>query len=401
MHLGFYPTRISSFSDIIMNLDEEFVSHSFAKSDRIYLNNASSSLIPLQTMKAMEDFTIRYNVLGPDSLDFAAVLAEKSAALRKAISKLVKCRPEEVVITQSTTEGINSVAAGVSFQKNSNIIIRGTTHEHHSNYYPWLRLANKVELRNLTTDQNGFFEMSELEKMVDKNTSLVALSHGLYNTGTILPVVQIGKILKEKNIPYFLDAAQTVGCIGDYDYTKTGADFVAFNGYKWLCGPMGIGVFVCKKDSASLLEPLHITGESAMLYDTDKIAYKDLPDRFQGGFRNFVAIAGLESSVSFLLHLGLDNIREKIIDLADLLREELAKIPGATLYGPEDMEKRTSIVSFSLDKKQPQQVVEYLERRKIVLAVREISDKKIIRASPHFFNTRAEILATVEAIRSL
>ncbi len=389
------------FSDIIMNLDEEFVSHSFAKSDRIYLNNASSSLIPLQTMKTMADFTIRYNMLGPDSLDFASLLSEKSVALRQSISKLVKCRPEEVVITQSTTEGINLVAGGMSFQKNSNIIIRGTTHEHHSNYYPWLRLANKVELRSLTTDQNGFFETSELERMIDKNTGLVALSHGLYNTGAILPAKEVGKILQEKNIPYFLDAAQTVGCIGDYDFAKTGADYIAFNGYKWLCGPMGIGVFVCKKDSASLLEPIQIAGESAMLYDTDRIAYKELPDRFQGGFRNFVAIAGLESSVSFLLHLGLDNIRKKIIELADLLRKELSKIPGVTLYGPDDNEKRTSIVSFSLDKKEPQQAVEYLEKQKIVLAVREIADRKIMRASPHFFNTRAEILAVAEAIRRL
>jgi cysteine desulfurase/selenocysteine lyase len=384
-----------------MSLDDEFVSQHFTKSDLIYLNNASSSLIPLQTMKTMADFTIRYNVLGPDSHNFADLLAEKSTALRQAISRLVKCRPEEVVLTQSTTEGINAVAGGMSFQKNSNIIIRGTTHEHHSNYYPWLRLANRVELRNLTTDQNGFFEISELQKMIDKNTALVVLSHGLYNTGAILPVEEIGKILREKNIPYFLDAAQTVGCIGDYDYTKTGADFVVFNGYKWLCGPMGIGVLVCKKESAGMLEPLQIAGESAMLYDTDKIAYRELPHRLQGGFRNFIAIAGLENSVSFLLRLGLDNIRKKIIDLADLLREELAKMPGVTLYGPEDREKRTSIVSFSLDKKQPQQVIEDLERQKIVLAVREIVDTKIIRVSPHFFNTRAEVLATVEAIRKL
>ena len=221
-----------------MNLDEELILHSFVKRDRIYLNNASSSLIPLQTIKAMTDFTIRYNELGPDSLDFTALLTEKSIALRQIISKLVKCRPEEVVLTQSTTEGINSVSGGMSFPKESNIIIRGTTHEHHSNYYPWLRLGNKVELRSLTTDQNGFFEISELEKMVDKNTRLVALSHGLYNTGAILPVEEIGKILQEKNIPYFLDAAQTVGCIGDYDFSKTCANFIAFNGYKWLCGPM-------------------------------------------------------------------------------------------------------------------------------------------------------------------
>jgi cysteine desulfurase/selenocysteine lyase len=383
-----------------MNLDQELISHSFIKSDRIYLNNASSSLIPLQTIKVMTDFTIRYNELGPDSLDFAAFLTEKTIHLRDAISKLIKCRPEEVIFTQSTTEGINIVAHGISFEEKSNIVIRGTTHEHHSNYYPWLRLAKNIELRSLMTDNNGFFEMSELEKLADKNTKLVALSHALYNTGAILPVNEVGKILKERDILYFLDIAQTVGCIGEFDFSKTGADFMAFNGYKWLCGPMGIGIFVCKKDSASLLEPLQVAGESSMLYNKDNLAHKDIPDRFQASFRNFVAVAGLESSIDFLLHFGLENIRQKITGLANLLREELAKVSGVTLYGPDD-QRRTSIVPFTIDKKNSQEIVENLERQKIVLAVREISDKKIVRASPHFFNTETEILRTIEAIKKL
>lgn len=384
-----------------MNLDDEFISQSFVKGTRIYLNNASSSLIPINTMKVMTDFTMQYNTLGPDSLDFAALLAEKNILLRKTLSKLLRCKPEEIVFTQSTTEGINAVASGMSFPKNSNIVIRGTTHEHHSNYYPWLRLTKQVDLRSLSVDQDGFFDIADLQRIIDKNTRLVALSHGLYNTGAILPAEQIGKVLKEKGITYFLDAAQTVGCIGDYDFTKTGADFIVFNGYKWLCGPMGIGILVCKKESADLLEPMQLAGESAMLYDTDKLAYKELPDRLQGGFRNFVAVAGLEASISFLLHLGLENIRERIIGLADLLRQELARIPGVTLYGPSDREKRTSIVSFSLADRDPQQIVESLEKQRIVLAVREISDKKIVRAAPHFFNTESEILATVDAIKKL
>lgn len=373
----------------------------FISSNKIYLNNASSSLIPLKSIKAMTDFIIQYNELGPDSIDFGIELAAKYNQLRQTISKLIRCRPEEVILTQSTTEGINTVASGLSFPKNSNIVIRGTTHEHHSNYYPWLRLAKSAELRSVPNDTNGFFEISEFEKLLDENTRIVSLSHALYNTGAIMPVEQIGKILEEKNIPYFVDAAQTVGCVGDYDFSRTKCNFMAFNGYKWLCGPMGIGIFYCKKDSANLLEPSQIGGESAMIYDNDKIAYKDIPDKFQSGFRNYSAIVGLETSVSYLLHLGLENIRKKIIGLANLFREEIAKIPDVTLYGPEDQGRRTSIVPFSVGKKSPQEIVEHLEKRGIILAVREISDTKIVRAAPHFFNTETDILKTVDAIKKL
>lgn len=383
-----------------MNFDLD-VYGAFVSSNKTYLNNASSSLIPLKSIKAMTDFVIRYNESGPDSIDFGIELAEKYNQLRQTVSKLIRCRPEEVILTQSTTEGINTVAGGLSFPENSNIIIRGTTHEHHSNYYPWLRLAKSVELRSVSNDMNGFFEISEFEKLLDENTRLVSLSHALYNTGAIMPVEEIGKILEEKNIPYFLDAAQTIGCTGDYDFSRTRCNFMAFNGYKWLCGPMGIGIFYCRKDSANLLEPMQIGGESAMIYDNDKIAYKDIPDKFQSGFRNYPAIVGLETSVSYLLQLGLDNIRKKIIGLADLFRDEVAKIPNVTLYGPEDHKRRTSIVSFSIGKKTPQEIVEYLEKHGIILAVREISDTKIVRAAPHFFNTETDVLKTIDAIKKL
>jgi len=383
-----------------MNFDLD-TTGAFISSNKIYLNNASSSLIPLKSIKAMTDFIIQYNESGPDSIAFGIELAERYNQLRQTISKLIRCRPEEVILTQSTTEGINMVAGGLSFPKNSNIVIRGATHEHHSNYYPWLRLAKSVELRSVSNDTDGFFEVGEFEKLLDGNTKVVALSHALYNTGAIMPVEEIGKILEEKNIPYFLDAAQTVGCIGNYDFSKTKCNFMAFNGYKWLCGPMGIGIFYCKKDSSNLLEPVQIGGESAMIYDNEKIAYKDIPDKFQAGFRNYSAIVGLETSVSYLLHLGLDNIRGKIISLANLFRDEIVKIPNVTLYGPQDQEKRTSIVSFSIGKKSPQDIVEQLEKLGIVLAVREISDTKIVRAAPHFFNTETDILRTIDAIKRL
>ena len=383
-----------------MNLDQELIESSFPRSSRVYLNNASSSLIPLNTIKAMTDFTIRYNELGPDSLDFASLLSQKSVEMRNTVAKLVNCRQEEVILTSSVTEGINNVANGITFQKDSNVIIRGTTHEHHANYYPWLRLGSKVELRSIPHDQNGFFDISDLESRLDRNTRLVALSHGLYNTGAILPIPEIGKILNEKGIPFFLDAAQTVGCT-EFDFAKTGADFVAFNGYKWLCGPMGIGIFICKKDSAAMLEPMNLAGESAMIYDDSKLAYKDIPDRFQGGFRNFAAIVGLNNSISFLAGLGIANIREKIIDLANLLREELAKIPDVTLFGPEDQNRRTSIVSFTIGNKSPQEIVQQLEYRGMVLAVREISEQKLVRASPHLFNSEKDILKLVDLIKKL
>ena len=384
-----------------MNLDSTDFMQDFPQDGKIYLNNASVSLMPFSSIEAMKNFLVNYSAKGPDSIDSDVFLKEKLIRIRRTISNLIHCRPEEIVFTQSTTDGVNMVATGLSFDSKSNVVIRGMAHEHHANYYPWLRLSQKLTLKSLKTDLNGFFDIKELHNLVDKNTKCVALSHALYNTGAILPVEEIGEYLEKNNVPYFIDTAQTVGCFGEYDFKKTKSNFMSFNGSKWLCGPMGTGIFYCKKESSKLLEPSSIGGESAMVYDETNLVYKDIPDKFQTGFRNYVGFVGLEASINYMLQFGLNNIHSKIMKLSNQMREELSKISGITLFGPEDQSKRTGIVSFSIDGQEPQKIVELLEKKKIVIAVREIVDKKILRASPHFFNSEEEIQKVVDEIRKL
>lgn len=383
-----------------MNLASKDISSDFPISEKIYLNNASVSLMPTQSIEAMKEFLVTYNSIGPDSKDSEPFITEKLRNVRKIISKIISCQPDEVILTQSTTDGINFVANGLSFENNSNIIIRGMSHEHHANFYPWIKLEEKISVKNLSIDNNGFFKLDDLESLIDNNTKLVALSHALYNTGSILPVEEIGKILHEK-VPFFLDGAQSIGCIGDIDVSRIKCDFMSFNGSKWLCGPMGTGLFYCNRKSSELLEPKTIGGESAMMYDDSKIAYKELPDKFQTGFRNYVGIVGLESSANYLLNFGMKNIHERIQYLSNLLREELSKIPNVILYGPENQNDRTSIVSFNIKRLDSQEIVDKLEKQNIILAVREIMEKKIVRASPHFFNTENQILKVIDAIKKL
>ncbi|MDH3794602.1 MAG: aminotransferase class V-fold PLP-dependent enzyme [Nitrosopumilus sp.] len=383
-----------------MNLVSKDISGDFPTSEKIYLNNASVSLMPSQSIEDMKEFLITYNSIGPDSKESEPFVTEKLQNVRKTIAKIISCQPDEVVLTQSTTDGINFVANGLSFDDNSNIIIRGMTHEHHANFYPWIKLKEKISIKNLSIDNNGFFKLDDLESLVDNNTKLVALSHALYNTGAILPVEEIGKILDNK-VPFFIDSAQTIGCIGDIDVSKIKCDFMSFNGSKWLCGPMGTGLFYCNRKSSELLEPKTIGGESGIIYDDSKLAFKELPDKFQTGFRNYVGIVGLASSANYMLNLGMNNIREKTQYLSNLFREELSKIPNIILYGPENQNDRTSIVSFNIKGFDSQEIVDKLEKQNIILAVREIMDKKIVRASPHFFNTESQMLEVIDTIKKL
>ena len=381
-----------------MNFDS--ISEEF-QTNKTYLNNASVSVMPKVSIEKMKQFLIDYSEMGPDSPESEIFIKELWEKTRKSIAKVVKCNPDEIIITQSVTDGINIVANGMKFEDNSNIVIRGGEHEHHANYFPWLKLGKKIDVRSLQIDENGGFPNSDLKKLLDEKTKLVALSHGLYNSGLILPVKEIGKELQKENIPYFLDTAQTVGCIGEFDFADTGCDFMSFNGSKWLCGPMGTGIFYCKRESSDLLEPLNIGGESAETNKDGDLTYKELPDRFQTGFRNYVGLAGMESSVTFLQNLGWNNIRNHIINLSNLFIDEIGKIPESKVFGPENESDRTSIVSFEIEKHDPEKIVSKLAEKGIIIAKREIYEKPVLRISPHIYNTKDEILSLIEELKKL
>ena len=139
-----------------MNSKHDDVSIDFPSKEKIYLNNASVSLMPFSSIKAMTDFQIRYGEIGPDSIESEEFIKEKLIGVRKAVAKMIKCQPEEVILTQSTTDGVNIVANGLLFNSNSNIVIRGMGHEHHANYFPWLRLKKKLTLKKCVKKMTTF-----------------------------------------------------------------------------------------------------------------------------------------------------------------------------------------------------------------------------------------------------
>ncbi|MEO9296335.1 MAG: aminotransferase class V-fold PLP-dependent enzyme [Nitrososphaera sp.] len=382
-----------------MRLDEGIDLDDFPLTKKvIYMNNGAIAPTPLAVIKATTDYMVRCANGGPDSAANSEYTTSLLNETRLRLSHLINCAPEEVVLTQSTTDGINMVANGLRWQNGDAVVVRGGAHEHYANYFPWLRLREKgVELCQLAVDANGFFDLGELEKSI-KGSKLVTMSHALYNTGAIMPLEDVGRIAEENGALFCVDAAQSAGTI-KVDVKKIGCHFMAFPGFKWLCGPTGIGAFYCSKKAWDVLAPAEIGGESATL-SGDTLAYLDMPARLQTGFRNYPGAAGLEAALRYILRLGIDNIRAQNIKVANSLREELGRLPGVRLVGPEDAGMRTSIVTFTTEK-EPSYVVRKMEGDGVVLAERDIGGKKAVRATPHFFNTEQEASKVALLLKAL
>jgi cysteine desulfurase/selenocysteine lyase len=320
--------------------------------------------------------------------------------LRTRVAHMINCERDEVVLVQSTTEGLNIVANGIAWKPGDAVVVRGGRHEHYANYLPWVSLSQRkgVQLRELAVDESGYFAMDNLEKSM-KGARMVTMSHALYNTGAIMPLEQVSKAAKENDALFCVDAAQSAGTI-TVDVKKIGCDFMAFPGFKWLCGPTGIGAFYCSKKASEVLTPPAIGIESAALSDHNVIAYYDMPTRFQAGFRNFPGAAGLEASMRYILRVGLENIRKRNMKVANALREEIGKIPGVKMYGPDDENKRTSIVTF-MAPADSSTIVKKLEQNSIIFAARDVGGgKKAVRAAPHFFNSEEEAATAASYVKT-
>ncbi len=119
------------------------------------MNNGSISPLPISSIKSITDFNIRYSEVGPDSKEFTNYLDELKLETRKRVADLINGHENEIIFTQSTTEGINMVANGLPWKADDRLLIRNSLNEHYSNYLPWIRLSadKNLQVRNFPEEK--------------------------------------------------------------------------------------------------------------------------------------------------------------------------------------------------------------------------------------------------------
>ena len=114
-------TKVTEFDDTELNasIKGDFL----ITKKKIYLNNGSIGPVPVSTIKSITDFYLRYSEQGPDSKEFNDYLEDLKKETRKRVADLINCGDDEVIFTQSTTEGINFVTNGLAWNKGNRIFI--------------------------------------------------------------------------------------------------------------------------------------------------------------------------------------------------------------------------------------------------------------------------------------
>lgn len=311
-----------------------------------------------------------------------------------------------IVFTHSATESLNLAVAGL-LRPGDHVVT--STVEHNSLVRPLHRAARQgVAVTRVAGDRDGFLDPRDVAAALRPETRLIALSHCSNVTGVIQPVAEIGSLARSRGIVFLLDAAQSAGYL-PLDAPALSVDLLAAPGHKGLLGPQGTGLLYLAPGLE--LEPLLVGGTGGSSSDPEQP--RSCPERYESGTPNTPGIAGLSAGLDVILRTGIDTIRRHEQSLTGHLLDGVRTIPGVTVYGPADPERRVGVVSLTLAGHDPSDVGFRLDHDfgitvRVGLHCAPDAHRTIgtypdgtIRVSPGYSSTEADVDAFLIALRAI
>jgi L-cysteine/cystine lyase len=379
---------------MITRLDVEAVRGSLPVTGRLaYLNTGTAGPLPLAAIDAMAEAAKMEAEEGRTGHAGYQLLFDRLTELRLSLAALVGAEPDEIAISHNTTDGMNIGAWSLPWEAGDRVVT--TTLEHPGALLPLYLLHQRfgVEVDFAEIGRGERAETLEaMAKAIRPGTKLVMLSHVAWGTGAILPLREITELAHAVGALVLVDGAQSVGSI-PVDMDAEGADFYAFSGQKWLCGPEGTGGIFVRADRLDRFVPGFVGGFGIKHDETyrpnDAEAFEFVPgaQRFEVGSVYRPGIYGLQASVEWRRALG-EGTFAAIRELAGYCLEQVGQLPGVEVLTPKQ-EPLSGLVAFRLPGVDVTKVVEDLAAAGV--SIRSIPDNQAFRISCGFFNTRAEI----------
>ena len=368
-----------------------------------YLNTGWAGPSPVSVVDAIGRRLEYESYNGPTSVEVIESGEAIDLEAREAVAGLTGASADEVLLTSSTTDGINTVMIGLPWSEGDEIITCNL--EHSSILLPCYQLQRlrgvKVNVLTLAPGEAHESILSKVEGAITDRTRMAFFSHIEYSTGLRMPVEGIRRLTAGRGIWMLIDGAQGVGHI-DVDVGEIDCDFYAMPGQKWLLGPDGTGALYIRRSMIPVVEPVRVSGKWVTSYnhsgglepDTDCI------DKFMVGTASSPLRAGFTEGVRFVREVGIAAIEERAVGLAAMLKERLAAMPHVEMLSAMDGPGQSGLTTFTVAGRDPEETARQLwDSHRIV--IRDVKYPSCLRASLDFFNTEEEGDILAEAIRDL
>ncbi|RWE36056.1 MAG: aminotransferase class V-fold PLP-dependent enzyme [Mesorhizobium sp.] len=374
--------------------------------NRNHLNNAGASLMPSPVIEAVTRYVRREGEIG----GYEAA-AEANAALEAtydSVAALVNCSRDEIAIAENATIAWQRAFYSLSFKPGDRILTASA--EFAANYVAFLQVAKRTGARVevIPNDASGVLDPHALEAMLDDRVRLIAITWIPTNGGLINPAAAVGRIARHNGILYLLDACQAAGQL-PIDVAALGCDMLTATGRKFLRAPRGTGFLYIRQSLLETIEPAMIDLYGAHWIAPDRYELRADARRFETWEKNYSVRVGLRAAVDYALEIGLDKIEERCRRLSSRLREGLNDTKSVSVH---DLGTQfASIISFTVADRRSQDVMAHLTNKGINVSVSPPSSTLIdaftrglppvVRASPHYYNTEAEIDSFLEAVADI
>jgi len=375
----------------------------------IYLDNAATSWPkPEAVYYAVERFMREVGATpgrgGHRREEEALRIADEA---RQALAQLFQAPdPQGVAFTMNATQAINMALKGL-LRLGDHVVTSSV--EHNAVWRPLKALEREgVHVTAVPCASDGSLDPAKVEAAVRPDTRLVAMLHASNVLGTILPIGDVGQICQDHGIRFLVDAAQTAGAY-PIDMEAMGIDLLAFAGHKGTYGPHGTGGLVVRPG----IELETWVEGGAGVESASETMPELLPGRLEAGTQNAAGIAGLLAGVRFVLEEGVEHIRAHEMEMTGLLMQELQAIAGLTILGPDDLARRTAVISVTIEGYMAEQLAMVLDQV-FDIATRAglhcapqahrtagTLDGGALRFSPGYFTTDENVQYAVDSLREI
>jgi selenocysteine lyase/cysteine desulfurase len=376
--------------------------------DIVHFNNAGASLMPIPVSDLLHEYLRKEERYG--GYETAGREIGTLQSFYQMNAKLLNCHPDEIAFSENATRAWDMAFYALSSRFRPGDRILTTIAEYGSNVIAYLQQAERrgIEVIFVPNDSHGQIDVAALENLIDERVKLISISHIPTGGGLVNPAAAVGRLAKAASIPFLLDSCQGIGQI-PIDVEAIGCDMVCGTGRKYLRGPRGTGLLYVRREWIERLQPPLLDQHAATLLSPTRYEIRADAKRFETWEQYCAGKAALALAIDYALSWGLENIRDRIYELASRLRWLLAEIDGVTVT--DEGVEQCGIVTFTSRQMSPEQIQSRLGEHRINVSTSEGSGNLIsfqqrglsgvVRASLHYYNTDEEIDYFVDTLRKI
>lgn len=375
-------------------------------SNVIHLHNSGSSLMPRPVVDAViEHLQLEASIGGYEA---EARRGDRVKSVYRAIAGMLNCETSEVALTESATVAWARCYLAIAATMKPDMRVLTARAEYASNYITMMQSERQfgIKVEIVSDDSFGQLDVKALEDMIGSDVGMVCVTHVPTSGGLVNPAAAIGAITRAQGIPFLLDACQSVGQM-PLDVEALGVDALSGTGRKYLRGPRGTGFLYISNRLSNRIEPPALDLHGAQWSSLTDYTVCDGARRFEWFESSIASRLGFGVAVEYAMRVGLENIWERIVMLADYSRQALSDIDGVEVRDTGAI--RSGIVTFTDTRIEPAKLVSFLRRNGVNIGQSEARSTRIdlqgrgidtlLRAPVHYFNTTDELDRFIELLR--